>query len=333
MFRAVFEGAGIGMALVGLDGRTVATNTALQQMLGYSEPELRSLEFARITHPDDRAETRLLTDELLAGKADRYQQDKRYIRKDGETLHVHLTVSLVRDQEGQPRFGLGMVEDVTKLRLLEEAQRQQRARLATASEHERRQVAQEIAEEPLQLLTAVQMRLEVLARRETDESRERAVFDSIASTLADVIGRLRRLAFELMPPSLDRDGLVSALREYWAHLDEDRILLVVEDEVSSEPPLPFSEAAFRIAQEAIRNAREHADPGRITVRIGAGADGLWGQIRDDGRGFDVATVGGPEEGRSGLSSMRERAAMFGGTTSITSEPGGGTTVEFWLPAI
>src|SRR5437588_9541963 len=92
-FRAIFEAASIGTALSDPQGRLVETNHALQTMLGYSAQELAGMSFTRFTHPDDASLQQALFDELLAGRRDHYQIEKRYLRKDGSTMWVRLTES------------------------------------------------------------------------------------------------------------------------------------------------------------------------------------------------------------------------------------------------
>ena len=126
VFRAIFEEAGIGMALVDLEGRPVAAKRRLQEILGYTEPELRSMTFPEFTHPDDVRADWELFEELVGGERSHYQLDKRDHRKDGEIVHGRLTVSCVRNPDSSPRQAVGMVEDVTE-------QRQAAAALATRS--------------------------------------------------------------------------------------------------------------------------------------------------------------------------------------------------------
>ncbi len=126
-FRAFFEGAAIGIALVDLEGHPVQVNPALQKMLGYSEEELRRMTFAEFTHPDDRALDLALFQELLEGKRDHYHMEKRYIRKDGQVIWGHLTVSSLRHEN--PTYVIGMVEDITERKRAEEALRESQERL------------------------------------------------------------------------------------------------------------------------------------------------------------------------------------------------------------
>jgi PAS domain S-box-containing protein len=113
-FKAMFDNAAIGMALVDLTGRPVMTNLSLQQMLGYSAAELQAMVFTEFTHPDDAAADMELYQELVAGRRDYYQLEKRYFHRDGRIIWGNLTVSMIRNQAGQPQFAVGMVEDITE---------------------------------------------------------------------------------------------------------------------------------------------------------------------------------------------------------------------------
>ncbi len=119
--RGMFEGAAIGIGLDDLDGRVVKSNPALQRMLGYNQEELSRMNFADFTYPEDLAADVELFQEMIAGQRNAYQLEKRHIRKDGETIWVRLTNSLVRDETGNPRFTIGMVEDISELKRAEES--------------------------------------------------------------------------------------------------------------------------------------------------------------------------------------------------------------------
>jgi len=127
-FRGIYERAGIGIALVGLDGHFLDTNPAFQEMLGYGREELRGMHFAGITHPDDLAEDMALAASLVAGETESYRLEKRYVRRDGRILWGLLTGSLVRDAEGGPQFLIGMIENITERKQVEDALRESEER-------------------------------------------------------------------------------------------------------------------------------------------------------------------------------------------------------------
>ena len=113
-FRALFDQAAVGIALVNAAGQVFETNRQLQQQLGYREEEFHYLSVAQVTHPDDLERDWHLFAELLSGQRDYYQLEKRYYRKDGSLVWGNLTVSLVRDERGAPLFGIAIVEDITE---------------------------------------------------------------------------------------------------------------------------------------------------------------------------------------------------------------------------
>lgn len=113
LWRAVFEGASAGIAVVDLTGHIIEANPAAQALLGYSADELRGRAFADYTHPDDIAEGLQLFGDLAAGRLDRYSRAKRYLRPDGGIVWGWMTAVLVRYPDGAPRFVVGILEDIT----------------------------------------------------------------------------------------------------------------------------------------------------------------------------------------------------------------------------
>ena len=125
------EHAPIGMALVALDGRWLQVNRALCALTGYPEAELLGISFQDITHPDDLdADVQNLA-RLAAGEIPSYQSEKRYIRRDGSTVWVRLSVSLVRGAQGEPRHLISQVEDISKRKAAEHELRSARERSRT----------------------------------------------------------------------------------------------------------------------------------------------------------------------------------------------------------
>ena len=119
-FRHAFDFAGSGMALVALNGSWLRVNRALCEIIGYSESELQHKTFQEITHPEDLEKDLASVRELLTGKRRNYLMEKRYFHRDGHTVWVRLTVSLVRDAAGQPLHFVSQVEDITESKRLQE---------------------------------------------------------------------------------------------------------------------------------------------------------------------------------------------------------------------
>ena len=103
-FALLFEKAGTAMGKLAPDGRFLLVNQAFSDLTGYTREELVSGAFQQITHPDDLASDIEALEALLAGEAERYSKDKRYIRRNGREIWVRVSVSLVRDARGEPDF-------------------------------------------------------------------------------------------------------------------------------------------------------------------------------------------------------------------------------------
>ena len=132
-FRAVFENAAVGISINGPNGRITHANARLQEMLGYSESELQARDLTSLTHPEDLPAYVELVHGFLDGEHDAAHLEKRMIHRDGRPVWVSLAMSLVRDANGVPLFGVGVAEDITERKHAEEALREseQRYRLVT----------------------------------------------------------------------------------------------------------------------------------------------------------------------------------------------------------
>ncbi|MET8829470.1 EAL domain-containing protein [Streptomyces sp. NPDC004610] len=117
-FRAVFEGAAIGIGIADLDGNILEINGALQRMFGGGENNVRSRNVRDWTHADDAPQVWRLYDELVRGEREHYHVEKAFCRPDGTALWTNLTVSLLRDPDGNPQYQLALMEDTTERRLL-----------------------------------------------------------------------------------------------------------------------------------------------------------------------------------------------------------------------
>ena len=103
----------MGIAIVDLDFRFLQVNRALCEITGYSSDELTKLRFTDITHPEDIDVDVQLAEQVFKGSRNNYQIEKRYIKKNGEIVWIHLSATVIQDEEGKPLYGLGMILDMT----------------------------------------------------------------------------------------------------------------------------------------------------------------------------------------------------------------------------
>jgi diguanylate cyclase (GGDEF)-like protein/PAS domain S-box-containing protein len=120
-FRSIFDHAPIGVAMVSLEGRYMQVNSSLCEILGYTKEELQALTWQEITHPDDLAASSAYARRIVEGEFPKYHLDKRFLHANGYTVWASLSVSLVRNAEGEPLYFVSQIQDVTERKGVEEA--------------------------------------------------------------------------------------------------------------------------------------------------------------------------------------------------------------------
>jgi len=193
---------------------------------------------------------------------------------------------------------------------------------------ERQRLARELHDSVTQALYGVTLYAEAAARLLSSGDVDMAAdhLRELQDTAQEALREMRLLIFELRPPVLQREGLVTAL-QIRLEAVEERAGLETEFKVEGEGrlPLEIEEELYRIAQEALNNALKHAQARRITVSLRQVQRTVTLEIADDGIGFDPSTA--LEYGGLGLEGMEERAAQLGARLTVQSRPGEGTRVR------
>jgi PAS domain S-box-containing protein len=227
-FRAVFERAAVGIAISELDGRLAETNAKFCQILGYAAHELAGVTAYDLTHPDDVASTRAYVARLVAGEIPDYSYEKRYLRKDGRVVWTLTSVGLLHDPQGQPRQFVGVIEDITALKLAQHGERVARTEAERMGELKDEFLAT-LSHELRTPLSAILGWSQVIARRPmSPEELKRAV---------EVIERNARAQTRLIEDLLDMSRITSGK---------------VRLDVQPAEPAAFIEAAL----ETVRPAAE-----------------------------------------------------------------------------
>ena len=339
-FRAIFQGAAIGIVMSDLEGRIMAANVAQHRMLGYQDEKLRGKNFLEVTHVEDRARNLELFEDLKKGLRDGYRVEKRFLRQDGSDLWAQETVSLIRDLEGNPRCCVGTTEDITarkeareKLWESEENLRHLASQLFTAQEDERKRISRELHDELGQALLVLKLQTRAIeGDLQPDQQQLREECLEMLGNIDQVVDNVRRLSRDLSPTLLEDLGLSAALRhlitEFGKHYQIKYSLQ--ETNIDALFPLPTQIAIYRIIQESLTNIGKHSQADLLLVAITRHDDRVSFLIQDNGKGFDPAQPRRQSLGM-GLAAMQERARMVGGVLSISSQEGAGTKISLDIP--
>jgi signal transduction histidine kinase len=236
---------------------------------------------------------------------------------------------LLRRVAANLSFALGTLAAAERMRELAIQQRKLVHGVVSAEQRERVRIANDIHDESVPLLAALELRLSVLGQSDAAaDPAVRTTLDEMQTTLTRAVTGLRDLLFEL-----DDDGaddLLEAMREA-----ADQILLPCgvtwELAVDGEVQLPRLERlqVLRVLKEALVNVRKHARARSVRIAVRGRPDGVEVSVADDGVGLPGTLVRRP--GHRGLSSMRHRAEVSGGWLQVEPGAGGGTTVRFAVP--
>jgi signal transduction histidine kinase len=224
-------------------------------------------------------------------------------------------------------------EDVTEERSEGRRARRYAQLVVQAEEDQNRRLARELHDEPLQLFLLLARRLESLGEVPGVPEIVAEGLDEAHHQSLDAATRLRTLARDLRPPTLDQLGLVAALSSLVADIEDEAEpvsefkIVGTEVRLTSDTEL----GAFRIVQEAIRNTLRHAVATHLQVVVAFAADQVKLTVTDDGKGFSPEDLGDYAPEHLGLLGMRERARLLGGRLDVRSSLGQGTVVEVSIP--
>lgn len=343
-FRTIFESAAIGISVTDLEGRIITCNPAFQRMMGCTADELIGKTFMEISHPDDLEKNLELFGDLLAGRLEQFQLEKRYRRPDDQYFWARVTVSAIKWAGSTPRYNIAMIEDISqrkqvqeKLRESEQNLRHLTSQLMTAQELERERISRELHDELGQSLLVLKLQAGHLERGlEQEQAGLRKECQQMVQGLNQLVEEIRRLARDLSPTMVKDLGLSSALRrlieEFTRHY---HIAADIDQMPGIDKLFPRQEQIniYRIFQECLTNIGKYAQASRLSIGMKREDGQVTFVVADNGKGFTVEEVLGRNHTRRGmgLMAMKERARMMGGTLEIWSQAGEGTRVALLIP--
>jgi signal transduction histidine kinase len=270
------------------------------------------------------------------------------IRDGDEVIGALFLANKLRSVEGHPPHppcpkpggGCGFTEDDEELLAilaqhaaiaLTNARLYERSRELTIAE-ERSRLAHELHDAVSQKLFSLRLTAQAAAALvDRDPSRAKGEMQQVAALAAEAADELRAAVVELRPAALDEDGLVATLRTQIQVLDRAHTARVTfAGRGVRALPAAQEEAVLRVAQEALHNALRHSGAQHVDVTLDRHGSGAVLRVMDDGSGFDPQSI--RRAGRHlGLVSMRDRASGAGGSLTVESAPGKGTTIEMEVP--
>jgi PAS domain S-box-containing protein len=320
LYRTVVEQAAENIFLVDVETkRVLEANAALRRSLGYEPEEFKDMTLYDIV-AHDRQSVDQNTQRILE-EGQRYLGERRYRRKDGSLIDVEVSASAIF-YGGAGAMSI-VAHDITERKKAEEA-------LDEAREAERNRIARDLHDDILQdIVYALQ---EIQVAQITFDNGGSQALDEAADALRRSVEGLRGAVFELrLKDELGRSFVASLeiLMDLNRRMARSKyeLDLVVEDGFPRTIPERTGREIVRIVQEALTNARRHAQPRRVRVRLWRDGDLSRVEVADDGRGFETDRPGIGV----GQQSMRHRARELGGELTVESAPGRGTRVRFEVP--
>jgi two-component system, NarL family, sensor histidine kinase UhpB len=329
-----------------LDTNTVWWSDGIQKLFGYRPKDVSTNVqwWLDRLHAEDKDRVLRALRRAVAAGGRTWAGYYRFRRKDGSYASVLDHGYILHNPEGDPVRVVGGIRDISERRKAEEALKNSRrqlralsARLQSAREEERANVAREIHDELGQVLTAAKLNLDWVERRIGEREHDRSLnplLDRVVECgemIDSAIHSVQRIATDLRPGVLDHLGLAVALQQE-ARRFQKRSSIACELHLPPNPlglPRDVATAVFRIFQESLTNVTRHAQATAVQVTLRADAEQVLLQVEDNGRGIRPDDV--VDSHSLGLLGMRERASVLGGDVAIEPVTPHGSRVTLRLP--
>ena len=337
-YSTLVEDALIGVYII-QNGKIVFANDKFAETYGYPKAELIGIESLQLVHPEDRPLVREMRTKRLRGEKVPSEYEVRGLKKNGETIWVMRSYSLI-NYDGKPAIS-GIVSDMTKRRKAEEALRKSDRELRILSnqllsteEKERKRIARELHDGIGQALSAIKFRIENSLRelRSKVDPSEIKSLETVIPLTQKTIEEVRRIVKDLRPSILDDLGILATItwfcREFQKVYASIQIMSHIHIE-ENDIPAPLKTVIYRILQEALNNIAKHSQASFVQLDLRKTDKRIELEIDDNGIGFDLNKVMALKPSRRGfgLASMRERAELSEAAFDLDSKLGQGTTIR------
>jgi PAS domain S-box-containing protein len=337
-YSTLVEDALIGVYII-KDGKIEFANDKFAEIYGYQKDELIGMDSSVLVHPIDLFLVNELREKRLKGEKVPSEYEIRGLRKNGDVIWVMRSLSLINYKDG-PAIS-GIVQDMTKRRMVEDALRESGKELRILSnqllsteEKERKRIARELHDGIGQALSAIKFSVENALRelRDRPDHSDLKSLESVIPLTQKTIEEVRRIVKDLRPAILDDLGILATItwfcREFqkvYANIAIKKDIDIKEKNIAS----PLKTVIYRILQEALNNIAKHSRADTVHLELKRKNNGIALKVQDNGQGFDFTKAISltPSRRGLGLASMRERAELSGATFEIDSSVGSGTTIR------
>ena len=342
-FRHLIRDLQVGVLLQEPNGRITMTNKAMCRMFDMSEEDILGGRiwdlFTDVIHENGRVfqqserpsykaiQTRQLVKDVVMGVWHKRKQERIWIMISADPILdsgnevVHLVCSFT---------DISQIKKLEKQSLAEKMAHQRQLSQATidGQEKERQEIGKELHDNIGQQLTTVKLLLD-LAKSSPETEITRMVTRALKG-VSDIIDEIRSISRSLVPSSLQDLGFIESVNDLVDSLRHTQAISINFDHLDfDEDILPDNKtlSLFRIIQEQLNNILKHANAKNVTVTLRTTEAQVILQINDDGSGFDTRKI---RKGL-GLSNIRNRAELFGGSVDIRSSPGNGCEIKVYMP--
>jgi PAS domain S-box-containing protein len=330
------------LIVVGSDGKIESVNSAACKHLEYEQDELVGEKINLILPLEANIYSDAGSPDLIADSTI-VNQEIDYVTKSGEKIPMLFSAAVLRDKEGNKEGIVYIARDITDRKQAEEALRDSErtlnilsSQLISAQEKERRRLSNELHDELGQSLVVFKLRLRSLYDQlGSSQAGMKEKFDELMEYTNEVVDNVRRLSRDLSPSILEDMGLEEATQWLVDNMSRHSDTVYSLDMTDMEDLFTKEEQTiiYRIMQECLTNIAKHANATRVSLIIKKQAGSTVFQVEDNGEGFNVPEMFSKDPGEKGLglSAMRQRARMLGGSLDIWSQEGIGTKITFEIP--
>jgi PAS domain S-box-containing protein len=333
-YRQLFENAHDAIWIHDLDGNFITANRAAEVLSGYTAAELSRMNVKAFLSEESLDLAHRIRRALLENQPIEQPYEQNILRRDGSQASLQIATSLVLDQ-GKPIGFQHVARDITEQKRLSDNLRFYLRQATRAQEEERKRISHELHDDTIQALVVLSRQLDALASDKSVAESTRGRLEQVWQQTDSILQGVRRLSQDLRPAAIDRLGLLPAIQ--WLAEEVSRYSgVAIKVNVSGEEhrlPEETAIALFRIIQEAMRNIWRHSGATKAEITIEWYPDRTKATIIDNGKGFKTPDMMGDlaKHGKLGLAGMQERAQLVGGTLTVKSEPGAGTTITVEAP--